>query len=56
MPGAASAPLLPVEEAQARLLAMASPLPTEATPLARATSRRAMQDLAALRSQPTLDF
>ncbi len=56
MPGAASAPLLPVEEAQARLLAMASPLPTEATPLARATGRWAMQDIAALRSQPALDL
>ena len=56
MPGAASAPLLPVEEAQARLLAMASPLPTEATPLARATGRWAMQDITALRSQPALDL
>jgi len=48
--------LLPVAEAQARLLAMAPPLPIETAPLAQAVGRWVAQDIAALRSQPASDL
>lgn len=56
MPGAATAPLLPVDEAQKRLLSMAAPLETESVPLSAATGRWAPENVAALRSQPALDL
>lgn len=55
MPGP-GAPLLAVEEAQIRLLAMAAALETEATPLTAASGRWAASDIPALRSQPALDL
>ena len=48
--------LLPVAEAQARLLGMASALPLEDVPLAQAVGRWVGQDIPALRSQPALDL
>lgn len=48
--------LLPVAEAQARLLAMAPPLPAEAVPLAQAMGRWAIEDIGALRTQPACDL
>jgi molybdopterin molybdotransferase len=46
------AALLPVEDAQARLLALAAPLGSETLPLADAAGRALAAPLAALRSQP----
>ncbi|MBB5986515.1 gephyrin-like molybdotransferase Glp [Sphingobium lignivorans] len=48
--------LLPVEEAQARLLAMASPLPACPAPLAEAAGRYLAEPLAAARDQPWTDL
>ena len=44
--------LLPVAEAQARLLALASPLPIETLPLVDAAGRWAAEDVLARRTQP----
>ncbi|WP_213981877.1 gephyrin-like molybdotransferase Glp [Sphingomonas sp. dw_22] len=49
-------PLLPVAEAQSRLLALAPPVGIEQVPLARAAGRWAAQDIAALRTQPSADL
>ncbi len=49
-------PLLPVAEAQSRLLALATPLPPEATPLARALGHWAGQPVTARRTQPDADL
>ncbi|RYY22978.1 MAG: molybdopterin molybdenumtransferase MoeA [Sphingomonadales bacterium] len=51
-----SAPLLPVPEAQSRLFALATPVPTESIPLAQAVNRYAAEDILALRSQPSADL
>lgn len=48
--------LLPVAEAQARLLAMAKPLPDAETPLAEACGRWTVRDVQARRSQPAADL
>jgi molybdopterin molybdotransferase len=48
--------LLPVEEAQARLLAMADPLPMHHAPLIDCTSRWLAEPLVALRDQPWTDL
>lgn len=48
--------LLPVADAQARLLALAEPLPEEQAPLAEAVGRWAARDIAALRDQPGFDL
>lgn len=48
--------LLAVAEAQARLLAMAGPLPEEETPLNEACGRWTARDIPALRSQPAADL
>ncbi|WP_019833701.1 molybdopterin molybdotransferase MoeA [Sphingomonas sp. PR090111-T3T-6A] len=48
--------LLPVAEAQARLLALAAPLPEEQAPLVEANGRWAARDIAALRDQPSFDL
>lgn len=48
--------LLPVEEAQARLLALAAPLSAIPTPLVEATGRWLAAPLAALRNQPWADL
>jgi molybdopterin molybdotransferase len=48
--------LLPVEEAQARLLAMAPPLDIVAAPLVECAGRWLAQDVKALRSQPAHDL
>ena len=48
--------LLPVTEAQARLLALASPLPREDVALPAAAHRYAVADVAALRTQPAADL
>jgi len=48
--------LLPVAEAQARLLALATPLPIETVPLPEATGRWAAEDLIARRTQPAADL
>ncbi|MEZ5656757.1 MAG: molybdopterin molybdotransferase MoeA [Sphingobium sp.] len=48
--------LLPVAEAQARLLDLAQPLPTEEAPLRDALNRWTVQDVGALRSQPSADL
>ena len=48
--------LLPVAEAQRRLLALAAPVAEEACPLAEAAGRWAARDLAALRTQPAADL
>lgn len=46
--------LLPVAEAQARLLALAAPLPIEPAPLVEATGRFAAEAVIARRSQPSV--
>lgn len=48
--------LLPVAEAQARLLALATPLPAETVPIAQATARWLAEDIKALRDQPWTDL
>ncbi len=48
--------LLPVAEAQARLLALATPLPTETVPLTDAAGRWAAADVIAARTQPAADL
>jgi molybdopterin molybdotransferase len=48
--------LLPVAEAQARLLALATPLEIETVPLAEAAGRWAATDIAARRTQPAADL
>jgi molybdopterin molybdotransferase len=48
--------LLPVAEAQARLLALAAPLPIELLPLAHAAGRWAAEDVVAERTQPAADL
>ncbi|MBU2015593.1 MAG: molybdopterin molybdotransferase MoeA [Alphaproteobacteria bacterium] len=48
--------LLPVAEAQARLFALASPLPAETAPVAACTGRWLASDLLALRDQPWADL
>ncbi|MDF7774148.1 molybdopterin molybdenumtransferase MoeA, partial [Sphingomonas sp. AOB5] len=50
------ATLLPVAEAQSRLLALTEPLPVETVPLARAANRYAADPIAALRTQPAADL
>ena len=49
-------PLLPVPEAQTRLLALAEPLPSETVPLAQAAGRWASADVHARRTQPAHDL
>jgi molybdopterin molybdotransferase len=49
-------PLLPVPEAQTRLLALAHPLRPETVPLAQAAGRWAAADVHALRTQPSHDL
>lgn len=49
-------PLLPVAEAQARLLALASPLPKTSMPLAETAGRWASADVMAMRTQPSADL
>ena len=48
--------LLPVAEAQARLLALATPLPTESVRLIEAAGRWAAEDVVARRTQPAADL
>jgi molybdopterin molybdotransferase len=48
--------LLPVAEAQARLLALATPLPVETAPLVEAVGRWAAADILARRDQPSHDL
>ncbi|CAN5122455.1 molybdopterin molybdotransferase MoeA [soil metagenome] len=48
--------LLPVADAQARLFALASPLPHEDAPLAHCTNRWLASDIASLRDQPFADL
>lgn len=48
--------LLPVAEAQARLLALAAPLPVETVPLVEAVGRWAAEDVVALRDQPACNL
>jgi molybdopterin molybdotransferase len=48
--------LLPVAEAQARLLALATPLPVETVPLIEAAGRWAAEDVIARRTQPAADL
>jgi len=48
--------LLPVTEAQTRLLGLAAPLPTEVIPLASAGGRWTTTEIKALRSQPARDL
>lgn len=48
--------LLPVEEAQARLLALAAPLPKETLPLTAALGRYLAAPMAAQRTQPAADL
>lgn len=48
--------LMPVAEAQARLLALAAPLPVETVPLAEARGRWLAAPVAALRDQPWADL
>ncbi|QIG80433.1 molybdopterin molybdotransferase MoeA [Stakelama tenebrarum] len=49
-------PLLPVEDAFARLIALARPLPGETVALAQAAGRWAAEDIAARRTQPVTDL
>jgi molybdopterin molybdotransferase len=49
-------PLLPLEEAQQRLIAMATRLPSESVPVAEALGRYLAKDLVAKRSQPAADM
>lgn len=51
-----SSPLLPLDEAQARLLAGVAPLPAEPLPLVEASGRWLAQDLVARRTQPAADL
>ena len=48
--------LLPLQEAQARLLALASPLPAETVPVEQAAGRTLAAPLVALRTQPAADL
>ena len=48
--------LLPVEEAQARLFAMAPAVPAEIVPVRDASGRWAASDILALRTQPATDL
>lgn len=48
--------LLPVAEAQARLFALARPMPVESVAIGKATGRWLAQDLTALRDQPWADL
>jgi molybdopterin molybdotransferase len=48
--------LLPVADAQSRLLALATPLPAETVPLAQAAHRYAAADIVAKRTQPIADL
>lgn len=48
--------LLPLAEAQARVLALAGRLPVETVPLVRAVGRWAAEDVRALRTQPARDL
>lgn len=49
-------PLLPLEEAQKRLIAMAQPLPSETVPVGDALGRYLAEDLIARRNQPAADM
>lgn len=49
-------PLLPVAQAQSRLLALGEPVAAEAVPLHEAADRWAARDIAALRTQPSADL
>lgn len=49
-------PLIPVAEAQARLMAMARPVAAETASLSQAAGRWAAQDIAARRTQPSTDL
>ncbi len=49
-------PLLPLEEAQQRLIAMAQPLPSETVPVEEALGRYIAEDLIAKRNQPAADM
>jgi len=49
-------PLLPLEEAQRRLIAMAQPLPSETVPVGEALGRYLTQDMIAKRNQPAADM
>ena len=49
-------PLLPVAEAQARVLALGTPLAIDTVPLAAAAHRYAAADVVALRTQPAADL
>lgn len=49
-------PLLPIAEAQSRLLALATPVAPETLPLAEAAGRWASAPVAALRTQPAADL
>ncbi|MES2988930.1 MAG: gephyrin-like molybdotransferase Glp [Pseudomonadota bacterium] len=51
-----SVPLLPVAEAQQRLLTLAKPVPVERVSLAQAAHRYAAEDVAALRTQPSANL
>lgn len=48
--------LLPVDDAQARLLALASPLPVQTLPIGEAAGRWLSDDVAARRTQPASDL
>jgi molybdopterin molybdotransferase len=48
--------LLPLAEAQSRLLALGEPLPAETVPLTQAADRWAAEDVLALRTQPSADL
>ena len=48
--------LLPIDDAQERLLALASPLPIERLPLREAAGRWAAEDVVAIRTQPASDL
>lgn len=48
--------LLPLEEAQKRLIAMARPLPSETVPIGEALGRYLAEDLIAKRNQPAADM
>ncbi|MEZ0243525.1 MAG: molybdopterin molybdenumtransferase MoeA, partial [Sphingomonas sp.] len=49
-------PLLPVTDAQTRLLALAAPVEAVAAPLADSAGRWAAEDVVALRTQPSADL
>lgn len=49
-------PLLPLEDAQKRLIAMAQPLPSETLPVSEALGRYLAEDLIAKRNQPAADM